>query len=1108
MLPNSEDVVARFFTVLFGVVGPSQPHNIQMQILDILQLLIEEPKTVPQDVIDVILLQFTKKRQQDNPAAHQLASDLASGTADILQKYIYQYFNDVIVSAAQQRTEELRDLESEGQDQRGARGSGQSSALRDLRSAHLLILELNKSAPGTLLNVIPQLEEELGVDDVSIRLVTINALGEMFAEKGFTLAKRYESTWRAWKGRRADASPVARIAWIKNAMSLYQHQPQLARELSDFVVEKLRDVDEKVREAACHSLGQLEFTPSVQSAVAANVIEALGERCKDRKTGVRAEAIVSLATIYNQVYEELEQGNAGAARKFGSIPTAIMMLRYVKDVDIDSKVDSILSSAILNFSQIKDDRERCRRLLFVVDSLSAKARTGLLSYMQRQRALIYLTDHYLAQCEELDSSESGPEARIRGVAKKISDYFPDSTKMESALMQLALLRCNEAYKGLRETMSPSNDFKAVRKHQRTSLRKISTLAPNILDPTAPLWKAVGLTTFNRALTPFLIECASSDASGYSAAASSADPARFKAAAELLIGYIADAYPGLISESSLQALDVGALSTGDALDIDERLDLISKLAKSAPDALPRSAELQDRLVEFVRSGTLRQAMVSAYILTQMAGARAVLATLASELVSNLEDQSSGRRLPSLAALSKLVLHASDAFAPCDARAVPALLKIVQERLPGNDAGSKSAEGEHDEAEWAPLDSLGDACLTRIYAITTIANWVVTVKRDSSSLRSIPYAVAVLRRLVENRGNVYPDENARPRNRNHILLTAGACMLKLVELPHLERLIGAKDSLSLSLLVQDPCYEVRSKFLLEELIPALVSGSVSARYIATVFLVAHDPETELRDNVKHVVAFRLAGRRPAPGSPSLVESSFPRLLHLLVHHPDWDDAKPVETLELFAPYIEFFITCACSAQNVSLLYYFASELKAYRNKPAAARAAAADDDDASKVFTHRLYIVSELAQYLLREKSISANWPVNVYPGQLALPGDIFEPLSDSEKAAITRNPFLSSEFVSRRAKTPAASRAAAGKRGRSAANAGETPAKRRKSTDQLQGSASQKKKGSAKGKAGAKRKGKEADIDSDEEDEGDDIKSPSPVVSEVEDSEAEDSDGSE
>ncbi|KAJ1949502.1 Sister chromatid cohesion protein pds5, partial [Linderina macrospora] len=240
-LDDGEELISRFFTGLFGVVSTDMAHSMQMHILDVLQQLLEEPKYVPQEVIDVILLQFTKKRQQDNSAAHQLACDLANGTADVLQKYIYQYFNDIIVGAAQQRLEQR---EAEGDETRRDRALARST-MGDLRSAHFLILELNKSAPGTLLNVIPQVEEELGVDDVEIRVLATEVLGEMFADKGFTLAKRYDSTWKAWKGRRADSSALVRIQWVEHAVGLYRSQPQLARELNDGISEKLRDVDDK-----------------------------------------------------------------------------------------------------------------------------------------------------------------------------------------------------------------------------------------------------------------------------------------------------------------------------------------------------------------------------------------------------------------------------------------------------------------------------------------------------------------------------------------------------------------------------------------------------------------------------------------------------------------------------------------------------------------------------------------------------------------------------------------------------------------------------------------------------------------------------------------------
>ncbi|KAJ1965266.1 Sister chromatid cohesion protein pds5 [Dipsacomyces acuminosporus] len=1043
MLPDAEDVITRFFTVLFGVVSSNQPHNIHMQILDILQLLIEEPKAVPQDVIDIILLQFTKKRQQDSPAAHQLASDLANGTADILQKYFYQYFSDIIVSAAQLHAD---NQEAEDQEQRGDRADPQSSALRDLRSAHALVVELVKAAPATLLNVIPQLEEELGVGNLGVRLVALNALGEMFAEKGFTLAKRYGSSWKAWKGRRADTAPAARIAWIKNAMQLYQRQPQLARELNDMVAEKLCDVDEKVRENTCRFIGQLEFTPSVQSAVSAGVIVALGERCKDRKLAVRAEAIVSLATIYNQVYSELEQENMDAVGKFGNIPSVIMSLRFIKEADIDTKIDSVFSSALLNFAHIKASRQRCERLLFVVDGLSAKARTGLLSYLYRQRSLVELTTMYLSLCERSSSTEPSSDLAIRPVIARIVENFPDKAKMESALVQLSQLGCSDVYSGLRETMNTANDFKAVRRHQKNSLRKISTVAPNILDPTAPLWKAVGLTAFNCSLTPFLVEYASSGAGRRtSAAASPADPTRLKAAANVLVGYLTDTFPSLLKvENPFEVFTADMLSSGDAQAVEERLDLLAKFVKSNPASVVMNADVLKALLKIVRKGTLKQGSTATYILTHMPGAMDSCMPLITEMANDLAANTAKPKLQYVAALSNfLVCHPSSPSVDTDLDTIlRPMIDIATDRNTAGDGASKDRGDSQDESEWVPYSQLGEAGLTKVYAIIAISSWLRRIPQEKVSKGSVGEVLSILRTLIENRGTVRSDLFVDPADRNHILLTAARCCLELAEAPHLDRYISHSHLLSLLLVVQDPCYEVRSAFLLKHLIPLLVAGRIHPQYLPAIFLVAHDPEAELRSNVKHAVELRLSTIRRAPGTPSIAESSFPRLLHLLTHHPDWDDSAPVETLELFAPYIEFYISCACSAQNVSLLFYYAGALKGYRNRPATRNR---PDESAEKPFTRRLYVISELAQYLIREKSISSSWPVNVYPAEIALPNDIFEPLTDAEKAGLSRDPYLDAGFVSRRAKASAA-KTGSSRRTRPAAGAEESPSKRRRSSD--------------------------------------------------------------
>ncbi|KAJ2828114.1 Sister chromatid cohesion protein pds5, partial [Coemansia erecta] len=836
------------------------------------------------------------------------------------------------------------------------------------------------------------LEEELSVEDVDIRVLATGVLGEMFGEKGHTLAKRYEATWAAWKGRRADAAAAVRVEWVERAAALYQQQPQLARELNADVAAKLSDVDERVRVAACRALGQLEMGAAVQGALGDDVVAALGERCKDRRAAVRAEAIVALATLYSQVVGELEQ-SAAARHKWGGIPSTIFVLRYVNDPDIDSKVESIMTGAILNFAKIRDDREKCRRLLLVFDSLTPKAQNGFFSYMRRQRDVIRMADAFLALCER-SGEDAGAEQQQRALAVKLSACFPDRVKLEGALTQLAGLQDSDVYAGLRQTMDARSDIKTVRKCQKSALKRLASLAPNLLDTTAPLWKCAGLTTINRVLVPYLIESASASRQG-----------AFHGAAATLLAYTADVFPEMLELCKDELFAVEGLQAREPGAVEERLKLMVRFAKAVPNSVPRSTELENRLAALVRSGTVAQAKRAAFVVTQMPGAAALCAALTGDVVDGLDDAKLERHAPAFAALSRLALHAPAAYATYADRISQFL---VQKALTDADADMDTDAGD---AEWVGRGLLGDAGLARVYAVKILAHWLAGMDRAAVTRDVVQTVLGTLRQLVRGSGSGSGGVAGRSAVTQHCVLAAAASMVKLAGNAHVERAVGVADVQSLALVVQDASFEVRSAFLLDKLVPALAARRVHARFMPLVFLAAHEVEPGVRDHVRHAVEQRLAQFRPTPGSPSLVESSLVRLLHILAHHPDWDDAEMRRTLDLFAPYVDFYIACVCGAQNVSLLFCYAGELKAARSRP---QSDGAVRGVTNEQYTTRLYVLSELAQYLLREKSQAANWPVNVYPGQLRLPEDLFEMLGESERA-VAAKPFLDPEFVAARGK---------------------------------------------------------------------------------------------
>lgn len=129
---------------------------------------------------------------------------VCNATADKLQRHVCQYFTDIIVS------------------------NSQEEEFEEIRTAHDLIKRLNHSCPGLLHSVIPQLEEELRVEDVTLRSIATQVLGEMFADKGGAeLVRKYPATWNLWISRKNDKSVAIRLKFVEAVKGLLINLPEL-----------------------------------------------------------------------------------------------------------------------------------------------------------------------------------------------------------------------------------------------------------------------------------------------------------------------------------------------------------------------------------------------------------------------------------------------------------------------------------------------------------------------------------------------------------------------------------------------------------------------------------------------------------------------------------------------------------------------------------------------------------------------------------------------------------------------------------------------------------------------------------------------------------------
>lgn len=212
----------------------------------------------------------------DQPA-YRLAVQVCNATSDKLQRHVCQYFTDIIVAHSQ------------------------DEEFDDIRTAHDLIKRLNRSCPSLLQSVIPQLEEELRVEDVQLRLIVTQVLGEMFSDKGGAdLVKKYPTTWAVWLNRKNDKSPAIRLKFVEAAKGLLMNLPEM-RDVVDgntssaccavirynlvrieLLRSKLMDPDEKVRAATCKVYSQLDYETALHHVSEAQLHDLAG-RGLDKK---------------------------------------------------------------------------------------------------------------------------------------------------------------------------------------------------------------------------------------------------------------------------------------------------------------------------------------------------------------------------------------------------------------------------------------------------------------------------------------------------------------------------------------------------------------------------------------------------------------------------------------------------------------------------------------------------------------------------------------------------------------------------------------------------------------------------------------------------------
>ncbi|TKY89877.1 hypothetical protein EX895_001174 [Sporisorium graminicola] len=1002
-LANADELMTEYFKGFLDLARPDMSKNVEICMADVLVQLIDECVTLPSEVLDLLLANFTPKAIKHNPSAHRIAVEVCSNTKDRLQKNVAQYFNEVMISATQE----------DDQDER----------LESLQSAHSLIVQINRVVPSLLLNVIPQLEEELRAEDVQLRVLATKVLGQMFSEKPSStaaessdLARRYVGTWRAWLGRANDKSSSLRVVWAESTRPILVHHPELRHDLTPILENKLLEPDERVRAATAKMLGSLDYETALHH-VEKSVLLKLADRCKDKKTLVRKESLEAVGKLFDMAYSEIDNNDPAAIQQFAWIPQEVFKCLYAGGIDLQILVAATVEKYILPIPANLDDDEAAwtNRLLLVMKYLEPEATKALLRISNLIFARPALPDHFLDCCEQYNGGDVAPGKDSNVVKTAMADrirrcatLFADSERAKTDLHAFAKLNDTRIYRLIRTCFDPQTDLKTAVKSRNDALRRVENANASMLDTLTVFIRSGSYFILNRSSVPTLIRklshtsSASQQRSKASASSSSSqsqggselsDAETHRASANELLEFIAKRCPAMLAmhvpelckalfdesnamltQTCLQGLAAVAQWNAAKVQLDKKA--VERLAKLVLKGTPLQAKFASKLLAIVATGGARGGRKAA---GQKAGtpgtsvsssvAFGVLEEVLDSLAKHLATAKPERQVAILYSLAQLFKHAPDASENVSSTVVRTILSdILLKPLPASKAKAYANGGE-DWIEDAAVDHELRAKLLSLQVLTRRCE--AFGETDSAGDMAKP----IFRLLWAVVGAGEAKALGTPAAaKSRMRLQAAVCVLKLARHPSYDACIG-REYLDLAFTVQDESFNVRSR-ILHKLLSYLQARRIDGRFLAMAFLAAYDPEDENRNIV---LRYCQSASRAMPAEQRLkyLDVSFVRLLHLLAHHPDFS-RETKEDMVQFVRYLEFFLDALASPANVSLFFYLATRVKGVR-------------DAESQGASEGLYALSELAQLVIKKRAAQCGWAIESYAGKVTLPGDIFKPL---------------------------------------------------------------------------------------------------------------------
>lgn len=985
-LRDRDGLATRIFELFYRIIGKNKSVDLDYLLTSILTQLVQEFEILPSRIVDIIISHFLSKppesTQKDNhslpvSAGYNLSKAICTENIDVMTRHVNQYFSDIMsVSANEDYEEEME------------RGSRKPEST--MKSAHIkaqeLAVEIWTAVPELLVTIIGQLEQDLTIDDLQVRELATVSIGRMLGHSPsrINFVKEHFTTWKAWLGRIKDKNYQIRVAWTNALPNIIKNRTDIISEITIAFTDRLNDLDERVRLASCSVFSQLKINVIAAKLNNRPLFNALFSRLRDTKPLVRQEAFLAVGSLFENAYPQIDMGDEKYIKLFGPIPQKIIYQLYVNDKDVSERIDIALNENI--FVIETDDNARTQRFLTVLGSLGEEKEKAFNAILNRQhtvanyvRILARVSKDYKDNKE--DSAQN--KTRIDSIIKWLASSFAESNKAEANLNYFVSKANDRSLKLLANTVNPENDYATVQKSIKELLAEIKRLKPTNLASvlhtfTILIYRSSYLIVNRSNIAPMLQVIKDPSHKHHHTAQqflkniSATQPALMKSHMTDLVTIIETGKPGF--DGSVETLEAA-----------------NSLAEKFRDLIPQTFSFFSAVVKMVLEGSPQEA-TQAVKLIFFADEKNIYFNEIISAVTNLDLENP--KLPTfLAAIAELYVCAPDLIEPKH--------QSIQTFLTQKVLLSNAVIATSDDPEWVDDNKIDTHCQSKLLALHILVKRLKQIS-DPEVVKQLSKPVfALLASLIGNMGEIVRQSaGLTPLHyKARLRLESGLLFLELATSSNIERLIRPNEIIKMAQLVQDGVLQVRQRFL-HTLMDYWTKQKISRRFGALIFIDAFEPENELLQFVSTWIRSRVASEDKSEAKTMSIEKTFSNLLHLLVHHQESFEEpegglsdKQLQELERkstldyvlkTATYISFYLGTVATEENVSMLFYISQRVKQYR-------------DNVDEDLSDRLYLVSDLAQFIIIKYQEFRGWNVDTWPGRLQLSADIFKPMPSVQVA---------------------------------------------------------------------------------------------------------------